>query len=114
MKDNLFFSPNQETPGPDVVEPPTSTWLDVGACLVAQNRRVLKALARANGWPFDTSRPKPATVESLARLAASPARLTAVCAGLTPELQTALRALLEAGGHMSRGDFVYRFGELRP
>jgi len=88
--------------------------LDVRTCLAAQNRRVLIAFARTNGLPLDTSRPKAAAVEVLARVAASPARLTAVCAGLTPELQTALRALLKTGGQMSRGDFVFRFDELRP
>jgi hypothetical protein len=99
---------------PDAVELPTPTRLDVRTCLAAQNRRALIALARANGWPFDTARSKAAAVETLAQRVESLTRLAAVCAGLTPELQTALRALLDAGGQMARGDFVYRFGELRP
>ena len=88
--------------------------LDLRACLTAQSRRLLAAIARANGWPFDTSCPKANNVETLVQRLKPAGWLDSILSVLPPEATVALCALLAAGGHIPQGDFTHHFGVLRP
>ncbi|MGC9395651.1 MAG: helix-turn-helix transcriptional regulator [Anaerolineae bacterium] len=98
---------------PAIPETQTVQHLGLRTCLAAQSRRLLAAIARANGWPFDTGRPKASSVEKLTQRLASAGRLDTILVGLAPDAKAALRVLLMVGGQMAQGDFIYRFGVLR-
>ena len=87
---------------------------DLHSCLQAQAYRSLLSIARFHGWSFDTSRPKATVVADLAEQLNALVKQGLDLVALDTEEQTALRALLHAGGQLAQAEFIYRFGEYRP
>ena len=83
-------------------------------CLTAQSLRHLEAIHRARGLAFDTHLPKSLVIEQLTERLREPETTRAAWHALSAEARAALTALLEAGGHLPREDFIYRFGAVRP
>lgn len=86
---------------------------DLLSCLQAQKWHFLRAVARAHELPFDSNLTLLQAAERLHAFLMGDEVFFTLWPALSAEAQAALVALLEAGGHLPREDFVYRFGAVR-
>lgn len=83
-------------------------------CLRALPWHTLRALAKANGCPFNGKWTQLQAAEALTQTLGRPERLAAFFPALPAVAQAALRQLYRAGGALTHLEFTFRYGNLRP